>query len=336
MSDTTLRWGIASAGLISNDFTNAIGCLPKGEHRLIAVAARSLDKAEEFRKKHDIERAYGSYEELAKDEEVQVVYIGAIHPAHLSIARMMLERGKHVICEKPLCMNVKETLELVALAREKKLFLMEAVWSRCMPAYEALRTELSAGTVGQVLQVIVSFGMPIEVPRISKKELGGGTVLDLGIYCVQLASLVFGGERPGQVLASGHLNQEGTDESTSTTLVYSGGRTATLITHSRVKLPCEAIIIGTKGTMKLPFPMWCPTALEMPDNNVKTFPLPTGAKHKFNFMNSANMSYESNHVRECIKAGMTESPLVTLDETIVMAEIMESIRKQVGVTYPQD
>merc|ERR1711997_1261137 len=83
--------------------------------------------------------------------------------------------------------------------------------------------------------------------------------------------------------------------------VYSGGRTATLITHSRVKLPCEAIIIGTKGTMKLPFPMWTPTALEMPDNSVKTFPLPTGAKHKFNFMNSANMSYESNHVRECIK-----------------------------------
>merc|ERR1719186_107868 len=142
---------------------------------------------------------------------------------HLSIAKLMLEAGKHVLCEKPLCMNVKETLELEEIARAKKLFLMEAVWSRFTPAYEALRKHLAAGTVGQVKQVIVSFGQVIEAPSLHRKDLGGGTVLDLGIYCVQVASLVFGGARPLNIVAGGHSH---------------AGGTATLITHSRVALPC--------------------------------------------------------------------------------------------------
>lgn len=336
MSDkSATRWGIASAGLISQDFTNAISCLPKDQHKVVAVAARTQAAAETFRQKFGLARAYEGYEGLAGDSEVEVVYIGAIHPAHLGIAKLMLEAGKHVICEKPLCMNVKETLELVELARKKKLFLMEAVWSRCLPAYEALRQELSADTVGDVLQVIVSFGMIIDVPRLHQKDLGGGTVLDLGIYCVQLASLVFGGERPEKVVAGGHLGPDGVDESTSATLVYQGGRTATLLTHTKVKLPCEGLIVGTKGSLKLPFPVWCSTALETP-TGVKEFPLPTGARHKFNFLQSENMAHEASHVRDCLLAGKTESPLISLDETIVMAEIMESIRKQVGVVYPQD
>ena len=127
--------------------------------------------------------------------------------------------------------------------------------------------------------------------RLHKKELGGGSILDLGVYTVQLAQLVYGGEEPA-VTASGHLGQEGCDESASISLTYSGGRTATLVTHSRVNLPNQAIIIGTKGTLTLSAPMWTATELVLPDGEKKTFPLPSGSKHGFNFLNSANFAHE--------------------------------------------
>jgi len=328
------RWGIASAGLISHDFTNAIGLHPSSDHKVVAVAARKLEDAKEFAAKHGIEKAYSDYEDLAKDADIDVVYIGSINTVHLAMAKMYINAGKAVLCEKPLCMNVKETQELVALARSKKVFLMEAVWSRCLPAYKALREELAAGTIGDVKQVIASFGEVIDVPRMHKKDLGGGTILDLGIYTIQVAQMVFGGETP-TVVASGHMGDDGVDESTSTTLIYKNGRTATLITHSKVKLPNEAIVVGTKGTLTLPYPMWTATELHTP-TGTKNFPVPTGAKHSYNFNNSANMSFESQHVRECLLAGKTESPLVSLDETLTMASIMEQVRKQIGVVYNQD
>jgi len=130
------RWGIVSAGLISHDFTNAIGIHPAEDHQVVAVAARKLTDAEEFAAKHGIKRAYGNYEDLAKDADIDVIYIGAINTVHLPLAKLYLNAGKAVLCEKPLCMNLKETQELVELARSKKLFLMEAVWSRCLPAYK--------------------------------------------------------------------------------------------------------------------------------------------------------------------------------------------------------
>lgn len=175
----------------------------------------------------------------------------------------------------------------------------------------------------------------IEVDRLHKKELGGGSILDLGVYTVQLAQLVFGGEEP-RVVATGHLGQEGCDESASLSLTYPGGRTATLVTHSRVNLPNEAVIIGTKGTLKLSAPMWTATELVHPDGTKRTFPLPQGSKHQFNFLNSANFAHEAEHVGECIRSGKTESDLLSLDETLTIAKIMEEARKQIGVVYPQD
>jgi len=328
------RWGILSAGLISHDFTNAIGTHQSGQHEVVAVAARKLEDAKAFASKHGIKTAYGSYEELAKDGNIDVIYIGSINTVHLAHAKMFLNAGKAVLCEKPLAMNVKETKELVDLARSKKVFFMEAVWSRCIPAYQALREELQAGAIGEVKQVIASFGEIIDVPRMHKRDLGGGTILDLGIYTIQVAQLVFNGEMP-KVVASGHLGEDGVDESASITLIYKNGRTATLITHSRVKLNNEALIVGTKGSLKLPYPMWTATELVTP-SGVKSFSLPVGAKHPFNFTNSANMAFESGHVRECLLAGKTESPLVSLDESMTLAAIMEQARKQIGVIYNQD
>ncbi|CAG7826362.1 unnamed protein product [Allacma fusca] len=328
------RWGILSAGKISNDFCVGVSTLNPEEHQLVAVGARNLESAKEFAKTHKIQNAYGTYEELVQDPNVDVVYVGTIHPHHLTSAKLALDNGKPVLCEKPLCMNVKQTKELLEYAQGKKLFLMEAIWSRFFPAYKRLKEELDKGTIGDVLQVIVSFGVKIEdVDRLRLKELGGGTVLDLGVYCVQFASLVFG-ERPQKIIAGGFLNEHGVDLSTSSTLIFSGGRTATLVTNARVELPSEAIAVGTKGTLKLPFPMWCPTKLELPTETLE-FPLPVTANF-MNFGNSQGLSYQCHEVRRCLLNGLTESPIVSHDETLRIAEIMESIRKQVGVVYPQD
>lgn len=327
------RWGIASTGKISSDFTTAMKAL-KDDHRLVAVAARSLADAQAFAKKHGAEKSYGSYEELSKDPDVEVVYIGTIHPFHLHVAKLMINAGKHVLCEKPLCMNVKQTKELVALARQKKVFLMEAVWSRLFPVYKEMMKRIKAGEIGDIVQVICSFGLPIGTDRVLKKELGGGATLDLGVYCVQFASLVMGGERPEKVVAAGHLNEEGVDATTSATIVYSKGRVATLNCSFRCELPCEGIVIGTKGTLKVANPIWCPIHLESPSGKFDS-PLPD-LGGSFNFLHGQGMMYEAAEVRRCLRGGLLESPYIKLDETLILAETMESVRKQVGVTYPQD
>nr|CAD7578544.1 unnamed protein product [Timema californicum] len=266
------RWGIASAGKISHDFVTALSVLPLAEHVVVAVAARQLSRAKDFATLHNIKAAYGSYEELAKDPNVDVVYVGSIHPQHLQIASLMLSSGKPCLVEKPLTLNLKETKQLINLARNKKLFLMEAIWSRFFPVYQLLRDELKAGTLGDVLQVIANFGIPIEaVERIKQvfvymnysmifnkylgcmvilKELGGGSILDIGVYVLQLAVLVFGPVIPEKILASGDLNKEGVDSSVAAILNYGAGKVATLSTHTRVTFPNEAFIVGTKGTIK--------------------------------------------------------------------------------------
>lgn len=188
--------------------------------------------------------------------------------------------------------------------------------------------------------------------------MGGGAILDIGVYNIQLISLIFGGERPIKIAAGGHLNEDGVDLSSSATLIYSGGRTATTVAHGRVRMQNEAHIIGTKGMIKVrifklstlnistnhklyahlivqvPMRFWCPTELETP-SGIHKFDLPPTDK-EFNYANSVGLCYEAAEVRRCIQAGLTESPGMSWEESLVVAEIMEGIRKQVGVIYPQD
>lgn len=157
-----LKWGIAAAGKISHDFTNAVtSTLSEDEHQVVAVAARDLSRAEEFAKRFDIPKAYGSYLELAKDANVEAVYVGTLNPQHLEVAMTMLEHGKHLLIEKPLCMNEKQAHKLIAYAERKKLFLMEAVWSRFFPAYQYARKQIQNGTLGEIQSAEVEFGFNI-------------------------------------------------------------------------------------------------------------------------------------------------------------------------------
>lgn len=153
-----LKWGIVTAGRISHDFVTALGTLPEGEHEVVCVGARSLKSAQDFAKLHEISIAYEGYEAIAKNTDVEVVYIGALHPDHLAISSMMLEHGKHVLCEKPLCMNEKQSQKLITLAKAKNLFLMEAIWSRFFPSYQYLKKQIDEGALGDIQEINVEFG----------------------------------------------------------------------------------------------------------------------------------------------------------------------------------
>lgn len=334
LATTILRWGIAGAGKISHDFTTALRTLPANEHEVIAVAARQLSRAQDFANLHKIQKTYDDYEKLGSDKDIDIVYIGTIHPQHFDIAMLMLKHGKHVLCEKPLTMNFKQTNELINYARSKGLFLMEAVWSRCFPVYDTIRKELELGSIGDVHQVIASFGfgMP-NIDRIIKKELGGGTILDLGIYCLQFVCLAYNNEMPESIKAAGFLNENGVDMSMSATLIYEGNRTATIITQALVTLPNEAYICGTKGMIRVPS-FWAPTTVELPSGTLN-FPLPQ-LDQEINFINSAGLSYEAAEARACILKGMIESPKMTHDMSIILARLEDEIREQLGVVYPQD
>uniref|UniRef100_A0A4X1W1A9 Trans-1,2-dihydrobenzene-1,2-diol dehydrogenase n=2 Tax=Sus scrofa TaxID=9823 RepID=A0A4X1W1A9_PIG len=217
-----LRWGIVSAGLISSDFTTVLRLLPRSEHQVVAVAARDLSRAKEFARKHDIPKAYGSYEELAKDPNVEVAYIGTQHPQHKATVLLCLAAGKAVLCEKPMGVNAAEVREMVAEARSRGLFLMEAIWTRFFPAVEALRSVLAQETLGDLRVVQANFGKSIaNVPRSVDWAQAGGSLLDLGIYCLQFISMVYGGQKPEKISAVGRRYETGLKESPMITLAES-------------------------------------------------------------------------------------------------------------------
>lgn len=334
------RWGILGAGLISSDFVKALGTLPEQDHQVVAVASRSLDPAADFARQHSIQRHYGSYEELLQDDEVDVVYIGTIHPTHLAVGLKALEAGKPVLCEKPLTLSAAQTLQLIKKARAKKVFLMEATWMRFFPACVALRDKIQSGDIGQVkfVRVNFSFRRPAdrEKGRLVDPELGGGSVLDVGVYAISLATMLFKGERPIKVHAEGTLLDTGVDDLAVMTLTYSGGRIAQLSCSISFNFECEAHIGGTKGDLKLPHPFWCPTALESPrgvydfQSVSLQFPLPP---LKTNYPNSAGLRYEAQEVRECLNRKVAESDIMPLNESLIVAEIADQVMKQIGVIY---
>ncbi|CAD7085587.1 unnamed protein product [Hermetia illucens] len=279
-----LRWGIVGAGKISHDFANAIGTLSDDEHVIVAVAARDLTRAQDFAQLHEIPKSYDSYEDLAKDADVEIVYIGAIHPHHLELGMLMLSNRKHVLVETPLCMNEKQARKLIKYAEQKKLFLMEAVWSRFLPCYQYLRKKIENGMLGDLEEVQISFGFDLQtVDRITKKSLGGGALLDLGIYAIQFSQWVFR-EPPKTITATGELNEDGCDMAVKADLIYSSGAKTLISISVKDVLDNTAIVKGTKGQITIKN-FWCAETLIDIDGTEKTWLLPQ-AKHQSNYPNS--------------------------------------------------
>ena len=337
-----LRWGIIGAGMISHDFVIGLKTLSETEHKVVAVADRLADDALKFATTHSIPCSYGSHDELLKDPRVDVVYIGTIHVTHRDIALKVMEAGKPVLCEKPMTMRASDTKEMIDKAREKNLFLMEATWMRFFPAVLELRRMITEGFLGEIrfIRANFSFRRPSErcKGRLIDPALGGGGVLDIGVYPISLTTMIFGGERPEKIYAQGTLLSTGVDDLAVITLTYSGGRIAQISCSISYDISCDAVICGTEAELRLPHPFWCPTKLESPEGVYqktpisKEFPLPEPYLPG-NYPNCTGLRYEAQEVYTCLKEGKKESNIMPLEQSLIVAEIADEVLRQLGVVY---
>ena len=321
-----VRWGIIGAGSIASRFAEALTTLP--DAKTLAVGSRSRDTADRFAESHGFSRAHSSYEALAADPDVDVVYVATPHPFHAENIELCLEAGKAVLCEKPFTMNAAEARRAVGLARERGLFLMEGMWTRFFPLMARLRKMLADGAIGEPRMLTVDFGFRAELDpssRLFDPKLGGGAMLDVGVYCVSLASMVLG--MPVRGTGHVHLGQTGVDVQFVAALEHGGGRLSAITAGTRTATPQEATVLGTEGYARIHSPWWRPEAMTIsrPDREVEVVRVPTEEN---------GFVYEAAEVARCLKAGEKESEVMPLDETISVLETMDEIRAAWGLRYP--
>ncbi|VDI69118.1 dihydrodiol dehydrogenase / D-xylose 1-dehydrogenase (NADP) [Mytilus galloprovincialis] len=332
--EKVLNWGICGAGKISNDFCSAMMTLSRyeREHKITAIAARSQEKAQKFADIFEAPKAYGSYKDVANDPDIEIVYIGVIHTEHVRLSMMMLEAGKHVVCEKPLAPTWQECKKVLDYAKEKKLLFLEAVWSRFFPVYDAIKDEVNSGNLGDISMVTTQFCIPImSVERLCRKDLMGGVLLDIGIYCIQFACHVYG-EMPEKIIATGSLNEEGVDEDGCVILLYSGNRKASLVYSGKTASGNNtATIMGSKGQIFIDDCFWCPKSVKLTDTTLEN-KIPEGPS-PYNFYNSGGLRYEADHAFKLIRSGQLDSPKYGYKDVEMIHKIIDEISKQIGLKY---
>lgn len=322
---TKLNWAIMGPGSISVAFLNDIRLAGL---QVSAVGSRSIDRANTFAARHGIPNAYGSYEELVADNQVDIVYIASTNNAHFGNAKLALNAGKHVLLEKPFTLDAAQATELVRIARSKNVFLMEAMWTRFLPNHTVLFEKLADGIIGEPLYLMADHNQNLpkgSFPRLHDPALGGGSLLDLGVYPISLAHRLFG--NPARIQASASLMAGNVDESVASILDYSGGRQAVLHSSLRSTGPVKAFILGTSGRIEMDksFYGFSPfTAFDFDDNVI--------FQYEGN-IEGRGMQYQALEVEGCIASGLIESPIMSLDETIQIMEVMDEIRSLTGIEY---
>jgi predicted dehydrogenase len=355
---SAIRWGILGAGIIAEKFAAGLRSLP--DAKVQAVASRTQARAREFARRFEIPQVYTSYEALVNDENVDVVYIATINNLHRDHSILCLEAGKAVLCEKPFTTNAAEAREVIAVARRKRLFCMEAMWMRFVPLMARLREIIASGTIGEVRMVTADLGFtaPFEkTNRFFSLELGGGAMLDLGIYPLSFVYFLLG--RPAAVCTEASIGDTGVDEQAAAILAYPSGKLGILSTSLVGYLPGQAVITGTKGRITVHPPLHHPSELSLiifaePRGDagvrsalrarVRNLPLVQGAyaraqrvMEKLTGHSRTSMifplegngyNYEAAETMRCLRAGEVESPIMPLDETLSIVETMDTIRKQ--------
>ncbi len=327
MSDR-IRWGIIGTGSIARQFARGLQHVPDAE--LMAVGSRSQQGADVFGDMFSVPRRYSSYDALAADSDVDVVYISTPHPMHYENSLLCLNAGKAVLCEKPFTINAGEARALIERARARRLFLMEAMWTRFFPAMYRLRDLLAQGVIGNVrlLQADFGFQAPFDPQnRLFALELGGGALLDVGVYVVSFASMVLG--TPRQVVSLADIGATGVDEQAAMVLGYDGGRLAVLSTAVRTETPQEALICGTAGRIRVHRQFFQPRKLTVEvygrEHTEIEMPIQGNGYH-----------YQAVEVARCLRAGQLESEIMPLDETLAIMETLDRIRAPWGLRYPTE
>ncbi|NII25989.1 Gfo/Idh/MocA family oxidoreductase [Pseudoflavitalea sp. X16] len=326
-----IRWGILGSGHIAKKF--AADLMLVKDARLVAVGSRSMVKATAFADAFPVDHQHDSYEALAADPEVDVIYIATPHSLHYENVLLCLQHGKAVLCEKPFALNSRQTRAMIELAREKKVFLMEALWSAFLPQYIKVQELLRAGKLGTVKSVLASFGFrPGTSPnaRLYDPALGGGSLLDIGIYNVFMAMSVLG--RPDVIEASMTPAATGVDEQCAVLFKYKDGAMAQLFSTFATDLATEADICGTAGRLKLTTRFFDTAArIEFYPGRLDTLEVIEVPKEE-----GFGYQYEARHVNECLQKGLTESPVRSLDDTLALMEVLDAIRQAAGIKYAAD
>ncbi|WP_406445792.1 Gfo/Idh/MocA family oxidoreductase [Streptomyces sp. NBC_00631] len=329
MGEQSVRWGILATGGIAAAFAADLVDLPDAE--IVAVASRSPESAAGFAERFGIGRAYGDWESLARDEDIDIVYVATPHSAHRAAAGLCLEAGRNVLCEKPFTLNVREAGELVALAKEHGRFLMEAMWMYCNPLIRRLTALVADGAIGEVRTVQADFGLEGPFPpahRLRNPLLGGGALLDLGVYPVSFAQLLLG--EPDGMSARAVLSDEGVDLQTGALLSWESGALAMLHCSIAGGTGTTASVTGSQGRIDIPDGFFHPErfVLHRDGRAPEEFTLPPEDGPRSTFR------HEAREAMRAVRAGEQESPLVPHDGTLAIMRTLDALREQIGVRYP--
>jgi len=324
-----IRWGIVGTGGIAHQFAKGLAILPDAQ--LTAVSSRTKEAAEKFAAEFNVPNCHIGAESLANDKNVDVVYIATPHPMHKGETIICLEGGKAVLCEKPFAMNGSEVRQMIECAKKNKLFLMEAMWMYFFPAMAKIRQLVGDGDIGEILLVQSNLCFRREREpqgRLLNPQLGGGTLLDIGVYDISFAQMIYGRE-PQRISSMAHIGQTGVDEQSSMIFGYEDGAMAALTCSFLVETPCEAAIYGTGGYIKIPHMFF------LPDKIIVKTGQEQEKEIKFDRLGNG-YSYEAVEVMRCLREGETESPIMPLDTSAAIMRTMDRIRQQWNLVYPME
>lgn len=329
LSDGKIRWGILGTGFIADLQTRDLN---DNGFTVQAVGSRSLDSSKAFAGQHGVPTAHGSYEELVADPDVDVIYIATPHPFHHANALLALNAGKHVLVEKSFTMNAREAREIVDLAASKGLVALEAMWTRFLPHMVRLREIIEAGTIGQVRKVVASHNQSLPQDpshRLNDPALGGGALLDLGIYPISFAFDILGGT-PDSIQASAALTATGVDRQTAAIFNYARGAQAIIDCELDAASANRALVIGTEGWIDIEHTWYNPvpfTVHAVDGSVVERYEQP---------VNSRGMQFQAAELERLVAAGETAGTTLPPEETVAIMAAMDEIRRQIGLSYSTD
>ena len=325
---TGLRWGILATGGIAHAFARD---LRTAGLDLRAVGSRRLEGARAFAEEFDVARVHGSYEALAADDDIDIVYIATPHPMHAENALLLLEHGKHVLIEKPFTLNADQAIAVRDLARAKGLLAMEAMWTRYLPHMVRIREIIESGTLGEIRAVFADHTQRISddpAHRLNALELGGGALLDLGIYPVSFAWDMLGA--PTSITATARLGGTGADTEVATIFTHASGAVSTTLSSSRAAGPNTAHVVGTEGRIDIDRVWYTPTSFRV------TAPDGTVLEEFVSDVEGRGMQFQALAAEEIIAGGATASERLPIDETVAIMETLDAVRRQIGLRYPEE
>lgn len=322
----TTGWGIAGTGGIASRTAEALSRVEGAQ--LVAVASRSRDRARAFAGDQPVRAC--SFDELISDPEVDVVYVATPHSEHCRQTLQALQAGKHVLVEKPAALSFAQTEAMVRAASDSGRFLLEGMWTRHLPSYQALRELVADGVLGDLIQVHAEQGSAwpfVPEHRIYRRDLGGGALLDLGVYPLQLALMLLGD--PVEVTAHAELGPTDVDHDTRASLAFAGGRHATVRCSFRQALPGTARVIGTQGWLQLEGPLYAPESL--------TYQRGSGSPvHVSTPSCGEGLRLQAEEVQRCLALGALQSPLMTWADSLLLARTVDRVRTAIGLTFPDE